>query len=77
MHYTTPRTACPATRERLLHVAPSSSKAGAQHPSSVEASAAPFLRFLLLVPSRLLFNIGAVAYPPKFLKPLSILWQTG
>ena len=44
----TPRMTCSATRERLLHAAPSSSKAGAQSPSGVRAVAAP----LQLIPLR-------------------------
>ena len=52
VHYTTPRTICSATRERLLRSATSSSKAGARPPSDASRrSSLP--AFLTLVPSRL------------------------
>ena len=73
----TPRMTCSATRERLLHEAPSSSKAGAQPPSGVRAVAAPLQLIFLLVPSQLSRNASAVASPAEFLKLLASLWQTG
>ena len=55
VHYTTPRTICSATRERLLFSATSSSKAGARPPSHASRrSSLP--AFLTLVPSRLLLT---------------------
>ena len=52
VHYTTPRTICSATRERLLLSATSSSKAGAR-PSSDADRRSSLPAFLTLVPSRL------------------------
>ena len=73
----TPRMTCSAARERLLHAASSSSKAGAQSPSGVRAVAAPLPLIPLLVPSWLSRNASAVAYPTACLKLLASLWQAG